>query len=97
MSRPLQDKDDQWRGERPNGAVPIFDPGMSPLGTDDEAGGAPSTVRTPDPDSWRREPLPTSPDRNGAGLRLTPRVWYAAAVAVVILLAAAGWLSLQAG
>ena len=40
MSNPLQTKDEQWR-ERPNGATPVFDPGLSPLGTDAEAGGAP--------------------------------------------------------
>jgi hypothetical protein len=46
MTTPLQDKDDQWRNRRANGARPIFDPGVAPLGVDDEAGGSPAAAPT---------------------------------------------------
>jgi len=95
MSRLLQEKDDQWRGRRPNGATPVFDPGLSPLGTDDEAGGAPARAGTSSDHGARQAPLPTSPDRNAPGLRLSPTVWYAVALALVLLLLAAGWLSFR--
>ena len=88
MSKLLQEKDDQWRNRRRNGSVPVFDPGMSPLGTDDEAGGA-SAV--PAKESPARPPLPQYP-RGGQGLRAPPRFWYLLAGALVVLLAAvAAW------
>ena len=93
MSRLLQEKDDQWRGRRPNGATPVFDPGLSPLGTDDEAAGAPAKPSASPDQRATQEPLPTSPDRNAPGLRLSPRIWYAIALALGVLLLAVGWLS----
>ena len=94
MSSPLQDKDDYWRNRRANGATPVFDPGMAPLGSDDEAGGA--SLAPPDRSAKQaRSPLPTSPTRGARGLRLTPRFWLAACMVVLIVFVAAAVLSLQ--
>jgi hypothetical protein len=90
MTNSLQAKDDQWR-DRENASVPVFDPGMSPLGTDEEAGGA-SPVAKP-ADDRPRAPMPATPPASNGGLRLPPRVWYAFAAALIALLVVAGWLS----
>jgi hypothetical protein len=91
MTNPLQAKDDQWRDRRENGSVPVFDPGLSPLGTDDEAGGARAPVDAAATQS-DRTPLPSSPEGVG-GVRATPAFWYAAAAAIVLVLAVVGWMS----
>ena len=92
MTNPLQSKDDQWRDRRENASVPVFDPGLSPPGTDEEAGGA--RAATPSDSGRARTPMPATPrSSNGGGLRLTPRVWYAIAAALVVLLLIVGWLS----
>ena len=94
MNNPLQEKDDQWRNRRANGATPVFDPGMAPLGSDDEAGGG-SIARHGDPSaSEPRRPMPTSPDAGGHGLKLTPRFWYGALAVVVAIFAVVAALSL---
>ncbi|MBA4803965.1 MAG: hypothetical protein H2038_04860 [Brevundimonas sp.] len=91
MTSPLQAKDDQWRKRRANASVPVFDPGMSPPGTDAEAGGAPAAGggqagRTETGEG--RRPLPIIPEgETGGGLRAPPKVWYAIAVAVALLFA----------
>lgn len=93
MANPLQTKDDQWRHRRENGSVPVFDPGLSPLGTDDEAGGARAPIGpAPQPQSNDRHPLPSSPEDSG-GVRATPKFWYAAVAVIVLVLLAAGWMS----
>lgn len=95
MANPLQTKDDQWRHRRENGSVPVFDPGLSPLGTDDEAGGASASAGSatqPAAQSSERRPLPSSPEGSG-GVRATPRFWYGAAAAVVLVLLIVGWIS----
>lgn len=91
MKNPLQEKNSQWRA-RPNGATPVFDPGMATLGTDEEAGGA----RAPDPGSTTGpvHPMSPTPDRGG-GLRLTPTFWYVCAVAVLLVLVVAAGFSLS--
>ena len=95
MTHPLQSKDDQWRDRRQNASVPVFDPGLSPLGTDEEAGGA--RAATPSDSDRPRDPMPATPQSsNGGGVRLTPRVWYAVAAAVIVLLLIVGWLSFAA-
>ena len=91
MANPLQTKDDQWRHRRENGSVPVFDPGLSPLGTDDEAGGARAPTDAA-PVSSDRSPMPSSPEGSG-GVRATPKFWYAAAAVIVLLLLAAAWMS----
>ena len=88
MANRLTTKDDHWR-KRPNAATAVVDPGLAPLGADEEAGGASSP---PEAASRRdREPLPMQPEAGGIGLRLTPRVWYAIAAvfALIVLMAAA--------
>ena len=93
MANPLQTKDDQWRHRRENGSVPMFDPGLSPLGTDDEAGGARASAEpTPQLQSSDRSPLPSSPEGSG-GVRATPSFWYVAAAAVVLVLLTVAWMS----
>ncbi|MFC0633919.1 hypothetical protein [Brevundimonas balnearis] len=88
MANLLTDKDDHWR-DRPNAATPVADPGLAPLGVDEEAGGASSPSRA-DPGEGRR-PLPTQPDSGGIGVRLTPAVWYGVgAVLLVVVLVAIG-------
>lgn len=93
MSNPLQDKDRHWR-RRPNGATPVFDPGLSALGTDDEAGGA---VAPPPSDgaSDIGPPLPATPRDRGRGLRLTPGFWYSCVAVVVLVLVIAAGFSLD--
>lgn len=91
MASPLQIKDDQWRNRRANGSVPVFDPGLSPLGTDDEAGGAPASS-DPAPEAADRRPLPATPEGSG-GVRATPRFWYVAAAVIVLVFLAVGWAS----
>ena len=91
MTQPLQTKDDQWRGRRRNGARPIFDPGLAPLGSDEEAGGAKAPAANPQ--TRPRQPLPTSPDAGGPGPRLTLRFWWAAALTILAILIVAGWFS----
>lgn len=92
MSDPLQAKDDQWRNRRANSSAPVFDPGLSPPGTDEEAGGA-RAAKAPH-DQAERPPLPTAPDVGG-GVRLTPRFWYAVAAAIALLLIVAGAWSMR--
>ncbi|MFN3668958.1 MAG: hypothetical protein ACK4VY_06590 [Brevundimonas sp.] len=94
MSTPLQDKDAQWRQRRANGATPLFDPGMAPPGSDAEAGGAPAHIPHAPLTGDTRPPLPTAPDRNSPGLRLTPKVWFYAAGILAFVIAAAAWMSL---
>lgn len=92
MTQPLQTKDAHWRGRRRNGATPVFDPGLSPLGTDEEAGGAIAPVA--DRDGVDRPPMQASPDDGGPGPRLTPTVWYAAAVAIGAVILITGLASI---
>lgn len=92
MANPMQSKDDHWRS-RPNGASPVFDPGLSPPGTDAEAGGAAATGSASGEDA-PRSPLPTSPKQGGVGFRAPPRFWYALAAVILVLLLAAGLFSL---
>jgi hypothetical protein len=84
MTRLLQAKDDHWRGRRRNGAAPVFDPGLTPSGSDEEAGGARAPAALDD--GTPRTPMDTSPDAGQGGLRLTPRIWYAALAAVLLTL-----------
>ena len=92
MTTPLQDKDDQWRNRRADGARPVFDPGVAPLGVDDETGcSLAAAPRAPDE---ALQPLPLSPDAGGRGVKLSTRLWYGAAVVLGILLLIAGALSL---
>ena len=90
MTKLLQDKDDQWRA-RPNGATPVFDPGLSALGTDDEAGGARAPAASTE--HGNSEPMPATPVSQRHGPRLKPAVWWTAAVVIVVALAIAAWLS----
>ncbi|HZV83687.1 MAG TPA: hypothetical protein VFF48_01760 [Brevundimonas sp.] len=92
MANPLQTKDEQWRQRRANGSVPVFDPGLSPLGTDDEAGGARAAI-DPAPPLSGRPPLPPSPDSASGGVRATPTFWYVAAGLIALILLVVGWLS----
>ena len=95
MTHPLQAKDDQWRDRRENGSVPVFDPGLSPPGTDEEAGGAPAAM--PSDSARSREPMPATPrSSDGGGVRLPPRVWYVVAAGIVVILLVVGWLSFAA-
>lgn len=91
MSESLQDKDDQWRERRANGATPVFDPGLSPLGTDAEAGGG---AALPPREGAGGRPMDTSPEAGGIGARLTPKVWYALAALAVVIVVIAGVASL---
>lgn len=92
MANSMQSKHDHWRS-RPNGASPVFDPGLSPPGTNAEAGGAPATGSTSNEDV-PRSPLPTSPKQGRVGFRAPPGLWYALAAVMAVLLLAAGLLSL---
>lgn len=93
MTHPLQDKDAQWRN-RGHAARPVFDPGAAPLGVDEEAGGAASSVPA---EAGPSEPLPLDPDPGSHGLRAPPRVWYGLAAAMTLVLLVAGALSLLGG
>ena len=88
MTNPLQTKDEQWR-ERPNGASPVFDAGLSPLGTDAEAGGAPA-IPPSDAPAAASTPMHATSATDGPGLRLTPGLWYGLAVLIVLVLIIAG-------
>ena len=92
MTRLLQDKDEQWRA-RPNGATPVFDPGLSALGTDDEAGGA----RAPAAEDATTEtqPMPATPVSHSNAPRLAPWVWWCAAGLVVAALVLTAVFSLR--
>ena len=93
MANPLQTKDDRWRHRRENGSVPVFDPGLSPLGTDEEAGGARAPTEPDTPlQATERRPMPATPEGSG-GIRATPRFWYTAAAVIVLVLLAVGWMS----
>ena len=92
MTQPLQTKDDQWRGRRHNGASPIFDPGLAPLGSDEEAGGAPAPVASRD--ERPRQPLPLSLDPAKRGPRFTAGVWWAISASILALLVLAAWFSI---
>lgn len=83
MPSPLQAKDDHWR-KRPNGASPVIDPGLSPPGTDEEAGGARASPAGED--EGPRPPMSASPDTSG-GVRLPLPFWFglAGAIAVIVL------------
>lgn len=89
MPHLLQEKDAQWR-RRDHGARPIFDPGMAPAGTDEEAGGARSVVPA---DEGPVDPLPTEPVFQPGGPRLTPSFWYGCAAAIGLLMLVLGLLS----
>lgn len=87
MRSPLQIKDRQWR-RRGNASRPVFDPGMAPLGADEEAGGARSTKPN---HQGPVEPLPLDLDRT-PGPRLPPAYWFAAAALLALAgLGAALW------
>ena len=90
MTKLLQDKDEQWRA-RPNGATPVFDPGLSALGTDDEAGGARAPASTSEHED--AQPMPATPISERHGPRLKPFVWWTAAAAILIALGIAAILS----
>jgi hypothetical protein len=93
MTHPLQTKDDQWRNRKANASVPVFDPGLSPLGTDDEAGGAPAP--RPETQGEARPPLPANPGaRLDTGVRAPPRAWYIAAAVLIVALLVVAWVSL---
>lgn len=89
MSSPLQSKDDNWRS-RPNGATPVSDPGLSPPGTDEEAGGAPAAPASSG--SGPRPPLAATPGGSG-GVVLGPVFWLAAGALVVLIFVVAAVLS----
>ena len=76
MTKLLQDKDRQWR-TRPNGATPVFDPGLSALGTDDEAGGAHAPAASQERPG--AEPMAATPPSSRNGPRLPLWLWFAAA------------------
>ncbi|MFN3815969.1 hypothetical protein [Brevundimonas sp.] len=63
----------------------MFDPALTSGSTDSEAGGEPAS-----PQVAPQPPTRMTPDRSGPGLRLTPRVWYLAALLVVVALVIAG-------
>jgi hypothetical protein len=88
MTRDLQDKDARWRDRDANSSVPVFDPGLSPLGTDAEAGGAPASMAADPGPTGDRPPLPVSPESGGMGVRLTPRVWSLIAVVFAVVVVA---------
>jgi hypothetical protein len=90
----------QLRGDIDSGAtgdkVPVLDPAASPLGTDDEAGGAPTSpevvaaVRQQER-ADRRSPLdPTDTGQDRYGLRLIGGILLA-----VMLAAVAYWISFR--
>lgn len=83
MAHPLQDKDAQWR-HRGQGARPIFDPGLAPPSTDEEAGGAPSRPSAP---GGPAEPLPTEPVFQPGGPILSAKFWYGAAFVILFIMA----------
>jgi len=92
MTKLLQDKNEQWRA-RPNGATPVFDPGLSALGTDDEAGGAHAPVAQ----TGRSEskPMSATPELPRHDPRLKPWVWWTGAgllFAVFAMLAGVSFL-----
>jgi hypothetical protein len=96
MTNPLQAKDDQWRNRKENASVPVFDPGMSPLGTDDEAGGARAApvMDGAAQTGAERPPLPATPGaRLDTGVRAPPRAWYAAAAVLALVLLIVAWFS----
>lgn len=93
MTHPLQEKDAQWR-HRGHGARPVFDPGAAPLGVDEEAGGAASSIPA---ETGPSEPLPLDPLAGSRGFRVPPMFWYAVAGAVALALVVAGVLSLPGG
>jgi hypothetical protein len=78
---PLSEKAGRWN-DRPNAATPVIDPGLAPLGSDEEAGGA---RRTGGAGDAPRMPDKTTPEAGGIGVRLTPKVWYALAVAAAVV------------
>ena len=73
--------------------VPGFDPGAAPLGTDDEAGGAPAVaVAEPPPAAGRRvDPASLAADPSGTDRRRYRMqdglIWPAIGIAVLIVLA----------
>lgn len=85
---PLSEKAGRWNDRPKNAATPVFDPGLAPLGSDEEAGGA----RRPDAGGGDASGMPkqTTPEAGGIGVRLTPKVWYtlAAIVALIVIVAA---------
>lgn len=91
MTKLLQDKDDQWR-KRPNGATPVFDPGLSAPGTDDEAGGARAPAARAD--ATAESPLPATPVSHRHAPRLRPWFWWGAVVVILAALSLAALASL---
>lgn len=86
MRNQLQEKDDQWRS-RPNASTPVVDPGLSALGTDDEAGGGhahPSFEAAGT--AHERLPLPGQVEAGNMHLRLVPAFWHLLALAVLVFL-----------
>lgn len=91
MANLLTDKDRQWR-KRPNGASPVFDPGLSSLGTDDEAGGAPA----PPAGGGEAEgatPLPVTPDASRSVFRHARPIVLAVVGIVAVLLIVGGLMT----
>jgi hypothetical protein len=83
MRNQLQEKDDHWRS-RPNASTPVMDPGLSTLGTDDEAGGGsayPSVGGTERTHS--RAPLERQVEAGNLQVRLVPAFWHWLAFAVL--------------
>ena len=87
-------------GADKNAKTPVFDAGLAPLGTDDEAGGAPvdpaliaraRAAERPETGGASADGIRTSPGHDAPGMKAPPALWYAlAAVAgVIVLLAAA--------
>lgn len=93
MANLLTDKDRQWR-KRPNGASPVFDPGLSSLGTDDEAGGS----SAPPSDSGNvadAAPMSATPDDGSPGVRLPYAFWWTAVGLITAALVIAAVFSLS--
>lgn len=90
MAHPLQDKDAQWRRRR-NDAAPLFDPGLAPPGTDEEAGGAHSSPAAP---GGPADSLPIEHSGQSGGVRLTSVFWYGCAALLAVIMVALGLISL---
>ena len=89
MTNPLQTKDDQWR-HRGNAAQPVFDAGLAPLGTDEEAGGAHAPPSSPREGHAPMSPEP-APERPGP--KLPPMFWIMVAAAALAVIVAAAAIS----
>lgn len=92
MTNAMHSKDDHWRS-RPNGATSMFDPGLSPPGTDAEAGGVSDALDDAGA-GQARPPLRTSQVQGGPGLLIPPWTWYVGAGLLILVLLVAGVASL---